>query len=145
MDHYTLLFTSDLTPDAPLDAVASIARQARTNNTRTDITGLLVFDGQHFAQLMEGPEQAVVSVADLMRTDDRHRNMDFLHSAPSTGPRRFPSWRLGYLLLDLQEFGVGSLRGQRGPAALEAFNFMLPALDMAVGDAVPAQLGKRPR
>lgn len=143
VDHYTLLFVSDLAPGAPLDSVAGIARQARTNNAQTDITGLLVFDGELFAQLMEGPQAAVVSVAGLMRTDRRHRGMNILHSAPLMKPRRFPSWRLGYLLMDLQEFGVTSLRGQQGPAALEAFYFMLPALDMAVGDAVPQLLRRR--
>ena len=142
VDHYTLLFVSDLAPSAPLDSVAGIARQARTNNARTDITGLLVFDGEHFAQLMEGPQAAVVSVAELMRTDRRHRAMEILYSVPSLKPRRFPSWRLGYLLMDLQEFGVASLRGQQGPAALEAFHFMLPALDMAVGDAVPRLISR---
>lgn len=140
MDHYALLFVSDLAPNAPSDTISGIARQARSNNERTDITGLLVFDGKHFVQVMEGPQQAVVSTADLMKTDRRHERMEVLHSAAQTRPRRFPHWRLGYLVLDLQEFGLEGLRGKRGREALDAFNFMLPALDMAVGEALPAKL-----
>ena len=119
-----------------------IARQARANNQRTDITGLLVFDGQHFVQWMEGPEAAVTRVAALMDGDPRHEQMEILYSARAEDPRRFPTWRLGYLVLNLKQFGLKSLRGKRGPVAIEAFNFMLPALDMAVGEAVPAKLGR---
>ena len=143
MDHRVLLFVSSLAPGAAPDTVVTIARQARRNNERTGITGLLVFDGEYFAQLMEGPTDAVVTVADLMAADPRHAKMEVLHSAPTSQPRRFPAWRLGYLLLDLQEFGLQSLRGQRGEAALESFNFMLPALDLALGEAIPDKLAKR--
>lgn len=48
-----------------------------------------------------------------------------------TDPRRFSAWRLGYLLMHLQEFGLKSLRGQRGMTALESFEFMLTTLDPA--------------
>ena len=143
MDRCILVFVSNLASDADADAVISIARQARTNNERTGITGLLVFDGEHFAQVMEGPADAVAAVADRMRTDSRHERMEILHSARAASPRRFPSWRLGYLQLDLQEFGPQSLRGKRGPAALEAFYFMLPALDIAIGETLPGKLARR--
>ncbi len=135
-----LLFVSALASDASSDAVVTIARQARRNNALNGITGLLVFDGECFAQLMEGPADAVVRVADLMKSDRRHDGMEILHSAPTSNPRRFPGWRLGYLVMDLQEFGLQSLRGQRGPAALESFYFMLPALDIAHGEAIPDKL-----
>lgn len=144
LDHYTLLFVSALSADAPADTVIAIARQARRNNERTGITGLLVFDGENFAQLMEGPQDSVPAVADLMKTDHRHDRMEILHSAPASSARRFPSWRLGYLVMDLQEFGLQSLRGKRGARALDDFYFMLPALDIAVGEAVPKKLIRGP-
>ena len=140
LDHHVLLFVSSLAPGAAPDAVITIARQARRNNARTGITGLLVFDGEYFAQLMEGPAGAVITVVDRMASDPRHVQMEVLHSAATTKPRRFPAWQLGYLLMDLQEFGLQSLRGQRGAAALDNFNFMLPALDIAFGEAMPDRL-----
>ncbi len=145
LDHHALLFVSELAPGAPADAVVTITRQARHNNGRNGITGLLVFDGAHFAQLMEGPAEAVVKTAELMRTDSRHAAMEILNSASTSKPTRFPTWRLGYLVLDLQMYGIASLRGQRGAAAMESFNFMLPALDMALGEALPANLPRRRR
>ena len=143
MDHFTLLFVSSLAPNAHADTVTGIAKQARRNNWRRGLTGLLVFDGKHFCQFMEGPMGDVLAVADLMETDRRHERMEVLLSAAMRQPRSFPSWELGYLLLDLQESGLGSLRNQRGKPALEAFKLMLPALDAAVGQAVPERLWKR--
>ncbi len=144
LDHYSILFVSALSADAPADTVIAIARQARRNNERTGITGLLVFDGENFAQLMEGPQDTVPALADLMSTDPRHEHMEILHSAPTASARRFPSWRLGYLVMDLQEFGLQSLRGKRGARALDDFYFMLPALDIAVGEAIPNKLNRSP-
>lgn len=144
LNHHTLLFVSALSTDAPADAVITIARQARRNNERTGITGLLVFDGENFAQLMEGPAEAVIAVADVMQSDPRHARMEILHSAAGASAMRFPSWRLGYLVMDLQEFGLQSLRGKRGAQALDDFYFMLPALDIAVGEAIPRKLNRRP-
>lgn len=65
--------------------------------------------------------------------------MEVVQSGPVQS-RRFPSWRLGYLRLDFQEFGILSLRGKTGAAAIEAFDFILPALDIQVGDAQPARI-----
>ena len=145
MDHYVLLFVSNLARDVPEDVVEGIASQARWNNEQTGITGLMVFDGEHFAQWMEGPAEAVEKVAHVMQSDPRHTDMEVVHRAPVSVPRRFPAWRLGYLVLDLQEFGLRSLRGKRGPVAVEAFDFMLPALDISVGQAVPAKLSRSRR
>ena len=61
LDHHVLLFVSSLAPGAAPDTVITIARQARRNNARTGITGLLVFDGKYFAQLMENSTEAVVA------------------------------------------------------------------------------------
>ena len=47
--------------------------------------------------------------------------------------------------MDLQEFGLASLRGQKGRQALESFDFMLPALDIALGEAIPDQLWANPQ
>ena len=141
-DHFCLLFVSTLAAGTPADVVTGITSQARVNNGRSGITGLLVFDGEDFAQLMEGDEQVVRSVSDRMMSDPRHDRMEVVYAQNVSTPRRFPTWRLGYLVLNLMEFGPHSLRGMRGRPALESFNFMLPALDIAMGNAVPARLAK---
>ncbi len=142
-DHFTLLYVSDLAAGSPATVVADIARQARANNQQVDITGILAFDGESFAQFVEGAELTILSLLERLEEDTRHERMEVLQVGPSTLPRRFPGWRLGYLLLDLHEFGIASLRGKRGSTALEDFEFMLAALDIEAGDAVPELLIKR--
>lgn len=135
--HQVLLYVSDLATKAPLDTVATIARQSRVNNERKGITGLLVFDGECFAQFLDGPTESIAALQEHLKADRRHERMEVLHSGPHAGVPRFPGWRLGYLLMDLQEFGLASLRGKRDAAAMEAFEFMLPALDISVGEDIP--------
>lgn len=142
-DHFTLLYVSDLAVSSPANVVAGIARQARANNQQKDITGILVFDGESFAQLVEGAESTILSLLERLTADTRHERMEVLQVGPSMMPRRFPGWRLGYLLLELHEFGIASLRGKRGATAMEDFKSMLPALDIEAGDAVPELLIRR--
>ncbi len=142
-DHFALLYVSDLAASRLADVVAGIARQARANNQRKDITGLLVFDGESFAQLVEGAESTILSLLERLKADTRHERVEVLQIGPSMMPRRFAGWRLGYLLLELHEFGIASLRGKQGPTAMEDFKLMLPALDMEAGDAVPKLLIRR--
>jgi hypothetical protein len=51
--------------------------------------------------------------------------------------RRYPGWKLGFLRLDLAEFGIASLRGQRGRKGIEAFAFIVPALDIEPSGLTP--------
>ncbi len=136
-----LLYVSESARAVAADAAQEIARESRTNNGRDGITGLLAFDGAAFTQYLEGPPAAIEGLLARLREDDRHRDMEVLHLGEHRD-RRFPGWRLGYLRLDLQEFGIPSLRGKRGAAAMEAFSFILPALDVHMeepsGNSQPA-------
>ena len=138
LDHFSLLYVSDLAVASPTNVVAGITRQSRANNQRNDITGILVFDGECFAQLVEGSERAIHGLLKLLRSDTRHERLEVLELAPSMSPRTFPGWRLGYLKTELHESGLASLRGKQGPSATTHFARILPVLDIESGDAVPA-------
>jgi hypothetical protein len=115
---FSLLYVSRMVaPDA--GAVAEICRQSQHNNAREGITGLLVFDGAAFCQLVEGPEAALSGLLHRLEGDRRHADMRLLHfgRAPT---RRFPSWRLGYAFVA----GPGAIervQNARGDRAFQAF------------------------
>jgi len=91
---FSLLYVSRMaTADA--GEIERIRRQSQTNNERDGITGLLVFDGAAFCQLVEGPQAALVGLRQRLERDSRHVDMRVLHFGPSPA-RRFPAWRLGY-------------------------------------------------
>lgn len=93
-DLFALLYVSEMgVPDA--DEVGRICAQSRVNNLRDAISGLLVFDGQCFCQLVEGPGPKIVDLRRRLERDPRHRAMRVLQFGLAT-ERRFASWRLGY-------------------------------------------------
>jgi hypothetical protein len=123
---FSLLYVSELAaPDA--DLVTGICGQSRVNNERDGITGLLVFDGHAFCQLVEGPEPAITSLLDRLERDPRHVKMHVLQFGHAPRGRRFPSWRLGYAY-SADPAAIQRLAVTRGGEALVAFDGWLPGL-----------------
>jgi len=69
-------------------------------NASHDVTGILLFNGTHFFQLLEGPEEGVLAIYQRICADRRHHNLVELMRdyAPS---RRFGN--AGMELFDLRE------------------------------------------
>jgi hypothetical protein len=57
------------------------------------LTGALLFTGGHFAQLLEGPEEALRALVSRIECDDRHDRMSMLLDRPSPS-RHFASWSM---------------------------------------------------
>lgn len=134
METVTLLYMSDLAADVRAAEVGTIVKQARANNQRLGLTGLLVFDGARFAQLVQGPADSVHELARrLSHAEPRHTRMEILLLAPHEGPLLFSEWRMGYLHLEEDSSGVEALRGQRGSTALAAFTSLASELDLDAG------------
>ena len=135
---FTLLYTSLLAPDAVIADVADIARTSRRRNRLDDITGLLVFDGSSFAQLVEGPQPAIVDLRDRLVADRRHCDMDVLVFGRLGSARQFPGWDLGYHFADRADDAVPALRGLRGAAALAKFEIIRAQVDVLAESATPS-------
>lgn len=103
---YQLIYVSTLSPDASPRCVADIIRVARIKNAQRDLTGLLVFDGQHFCQYLEGRRTDVVVMGGLIETDPRHTGFRVLHEGPLEGPRLFADWSMGYARADDQDLSA---------------------------------------
>lgn len=69
------------------------------NNARVDVTGILLYKGGNFMQVLEGEESAVMTVYDRITRDPRHRGV--LPFMKGNIPRRdFPRWSMAYRNLD---------------------------------------------
>ncbi len=73
----------------------SLLTQSRRDNAERDLTGMLLYRGGRFFQVLEGPETAVRSVMSSIQTDTRHRDVRVLWEEP-TSERRFGEWTMGY-------------------------------------------------
>ena len=69
-----LFYISDAKEGINEDAVNGVLKSAAKNNPPLGITGLLVFGGGVFAQILEGPEQAVLRKYVQIASDMRHNN-----------------------------------------------------------------------
>ncbi len=115
---YEALYVSTLAPDAPISVVADIAGKARVHNAGRDITGLLIFDGLHFCQQLEGRQKEVLSLVERIRNDPRHTDVEIIHHGP-LAERRFSSFALAFTDVDGEDVlrRITLLDGQAGIAA----------------------------
>ena len=78
-----------------------LLEQARANNTRSGITGLLLYDNKGtFIQALEGNDEQVDSLYEKILRDSRHSNLSRI-SRRAIETRTFPDWKMGFKLVDL--------------------------------------------
>lgn len=95
MELSRLVYVSQAVTPMHEGALEDILTAARENNSKHRITGLLLFDGVHFMQLLEGPAEALEVTFDAIIKDKRHSNV--VRIASETGvDRQFPGWSMGY-------------------------------------------------
>ncbi|MFS0795395.1 BLUF domain-containing protein [Microbacterium sp. 1P10AE] len=92
---YSLTYSS--TAAVPFDDgdLARLLESSRVANVGTDLSGLLLYRGGRFLQVLEGPETAVRDAIDRIGRDPRHRDLRILVSE-QIEERRFADWTMGY-------------------------------------------------
>lgn len=78
----------------PVDA-HGILQASRHNNALDGITGLLWYDGAHFVQVLEGPEESVATAFARISADRRHEAVEVLSD------RRLDTPEFGYWSMEL--------------------------------------------
>ncbi|EKK5196004.1 diguanylate phosphodiesterase [Cronobacter sakazakii] len=68
----TLIYRSRLKSDIDQASLQAIVRQAQTRNAQMQVSGILVFDGHQFLQVLEGPLHAVEALFERISQDERH-------------------------------------------------------------------------
>jgi hypothetical protein len=79
-----LLYLSEAAKALTDDSVSAILKSAERNNPPLGITGLLVFGGGLFAQVLEGPEENVLRKYVQVMEDSRHRNCRIVYITTCT-------------------------------------------------------------
>lgn len=127
---HCVLYHSRLAPGAPLTCISDIIKTARSFNANHGLTGVLVFDGQHFLQYLEGPQQPLWDLIVRIAQDPRHVDFNLQHRGTCSGERVFRNWSMGYALVDDADplADLGELVGEEALARLHA---MVPTLDIA--------------
>jgi len=74
--------------------VQKILEQARAGNWRAKVTGVLIFDGTHFCQCLEGEREPVTTLFCKIAADPRHARVSLVTVA-DVEERDFPNWSMG--------------------------------------------------
>lgn len=80
-------------PKLSRDEVNSILESSARNNPAHSITGLLLYNGRNFLQLLEGEGADLDALMERISHDPRHTGVSVLHSSP-IDERACPGWAM---------------------------------------------------
>ena len=97
MDLLALIYVSRSTVPSTVanDTVEQIVATARARNPGLGLTGALLFTGEHFAQVLEGPAASIDRLMASVAMDPRHDQLIVVAREPITA-RRFGQWSMAY-------------------------------------------------
>ena len=117
MDLRSLAYTSHAALDLQATDLESIHRAARESNALNGVTGLLVFNGTHFLQVIEGAEAALDDLLERLRRDRRHSGLE-VHDERTIENRSFPDWSMELVRVESSYFEAKETITCRIPANL---------------------------
>ena len=98
--NYALIYLSKATQAFPHDELHQLALQAQQRNAEKELSGLLLYSGEYFLQILEGEYTILNSLFQKISMDDRHNAIQVLLGAPAK-ERMFPNWSMG--VIDIQK------------------------------------------
>ncbi len=93
-----VLYQSTAKTDFPSSADHDILETAWRHNGEMGITGYLLRTRTQYFQLLEGGDDVLDDVVDMIRKDTRHTDMEILCDN-TVNERRFANWAMGYHLV----------------------------------------------
>jgi hypothetical protein len=115
----SLTYTSLAALDLDVADLEAIHRTAREVNGLEGITGLLVFNGTHFLQIVEGAPQAIDDLVERLRRDRRHSAFEVRDERTIT-QRSFGSWSMELVRVSGSFLQARDTITDRLPATVEA-------------------------
>ena len=91
-----MTYTSRARLDLTDEDLGAIHQTARHLNALDGITGLLLFDGSRFLQIIEGAEEAIDNLVERLRMDPRHSAFE-VRDERFVDRRSFPEWSMELL------------------------------------------------
>jgi hypothetical protein len=105
---YSLTYASSAIRPYSIEELRSLLQISRTNNGRAGITGMLLYKGGNFMQVLEGEREAVLATMARITADPDHRGVLVLLSS-ACAQRTFGTWSMGFR--DLDGTGTRTLPG----------------------------------
>lgn len=110
---YYIIYLSAGTSWFDENELKNILTVSNINNSRNNITGLLLYGEGNFIQLLEGEESNVQATFQRISLDERHKGITHITSGQLT-ERNFPEWAMGYKSLTASS--LAPFKGYLDPA-----------------------------
>jgi hypothetical protein len=118
MELKSLTYVSHAALDLTAEQLEEIHRTARDLNAIDGITGLLVFNGTRFLQVIEGSEAAVDDLVARLRRDARHSGVE-IRDERTIAERSFPDWSMELVQVEGTYLSARSAIDKRIPAGAD--------------------------
>jgi Sensors of blue-light using FAD len=99
---WQLVYSSAASADFSAADLQSVLRASRQHNLSVGVTGMLLFEGTSFLQILEGESSNLDSLYERICSDRRHTNHVLLLREPIDN-RSFGTWTMGYTRLKTGE------------------------------------------
>ena len=98
-------YISSASPPMSTKELLGLLQQCRENNASRGVTGMLLYANGTFLQVLEGAEEVVDELVEIIKKDPRHKNIQMLYRKPIER-REYSDWSMGFRRLsdkDLKE------------------------------------------
>lgn len=104
------------------EQLVGILEKSRQKNQSLGISGVLLYCNGSIMQVLEGPEDCVKTLYNVIHQDDRHADIIVLYNYPIE-KRSFSNWSMGYKTLSVSKFnGVKEQIGITSDSTKQVFN-----------------------
>lgn len=113
----SILYVSVADPELVSDDIHRLVGNAQQRNLADNISGIMLYNGMNFLQLIEGDEATIDDCFARIVTDPRHSGVVTIRNENCT-VREFPLWAMRYSLVDQPtEVTLASVREAGAPRA----------------------------
>lgn len=119
---YRLIYVSSATASMNEDELWKLLETSRTNNTKMDITGILLYAEGSIIQMLEGEKEKVEALYSQISEDAKHQGLIKL-LAEFTTHRDFPDWSMGFKRISSSQ-----------TSEVEGFNRLIERRDLSAHD-----------
>lgn len=102
---YELVYISVSPEGFSESELKDLLEHSRTNNHNIGVTGMLVYCGREFMQILEGEEGIVKNLFQTISEDSRHRGIEIFYEGAIEN-RAFTDWSMAFKAVDGSEFGT---------------------------------------
>ena len=99
---HQILYTSKAIKPFKDDELQKLLELARLKNSTKSITGMLLYCNGNFIQLLEGNENHLSELFEVISSDGRHTDVQKVIESEIEKPQ-FPDWSMGYKYLTPQQ------------------------------------------